>query len=89
MEDDAEDALEAHLSEIRVPTLIVWGRHDRLTDVSCVDIVADRIPNSRSWILEDAGHVPMIEFPRRVARQQRSFLEGELVEIEASAAARA
>ena len=79
VEDGVEDSLAAHLPEISVPTLIVWGRHDRLTDVSCVHILPDQISDSLTWILEDAGHVPMIEFPQRVARQQRRFLEGKLV----------
>ena len=80
VKDGAEDALAVHLSEIEVPTLIIWGRHDRLMNVSCVNIMADKIPDSRTWILDDAGHVPMIEFPLRVARQQRRFLEGEPLE---------
>ena len=29
--------LNARLGEVRVPTLIVWGRHDQLIDVSVVD----------------------------------------------------
>ncbi|MDZ7587819.1 MAG: alpha/beta hydrolase [Parasphingorhabdus sp.] len=52
------------LDEIRLPTLIIWGRHDRLIDVSCATVLHEGIANSELLILEDAGHVPMIEKAR-------------------------
>src|SRR3546814_6382778 len=30
--------LNDRLGEVRAPTLILWGRHDRLIDVSCVSV---------------------------------------------------
>ncbi len=49
------------------PTLIIWGRHDRLIDVSCVDTLEAGIPDSRSIVYDDIGHVPMLECPARAA----------------------
>jgi abhydrolase domain-containing protein 6 len=58
------------LGEISVPTLVIWGRHDRVIDVSCTEAMAAAIPDNKVVIFEDAGHVPMIEKPHETADQQ-------------------
>ncbi len=70
--------LTERLGEVAMPTLIIWGRHDRLIDVSCAEVMADAIPDNRVVILEDAGHIPMIESPRETARHHIGFIS-ELV----------
>lgn len=57
--------LNDRLQDIVAPTLIIWGRHDRLVDVSCSDVMRERIPNSHCVVFEDAGHIPMLECPVR------------------------
>ncbi|HEY2797408.1 MAG TPA: alpha/beta hydrolase, partial [Thermoanaerobaculia bacterium] len=49
---------------IRVPTLIVWGREDRLLRVREGEALKGRIPGSRLVVLPDAGHLPQREAPR-------------------------
>jgi abhydrolase domain-containing protein 6 len=66
--------LNDQLSAVKVPTLIIWGRHDRLIDVSCVAELKTGIANSEAHILEHVGHVPMIEDPKATAAIQRDFL---------------
>lgn len=66
--------LNGRLSEVSAPTLIVWGRHDRLIDVSCVDVLVDEIPDARSVVFEGVGHAPMVEKPRKTASVHRAFL---------------
>ncbi len=66
--------LNDRLGEVRVPTLIIWGRHDRLLDVSCVPVLEAGIPGSRSHIFEHVGHVPMIEDPKATAAVMKGFL---------------
>ena len=66
--------LNDRLGEVRVPTLILWGRHDRLLDVSCVPVLEAGIANSRSHILEHVGHVPMVEDPKATAAAMKEFL---------------
>src|ERR1019366_4090078 len=39
-----------------VPTLIVWGDHDRIIPVAHAYRAAEAIPNARLEILKDAGH---------------------------------
>ena len=59
--------LNPRLGEVQVPTLIVWGRHDQLIDVSVVDELRSGIANSVAVIFEHVGHVPMLEAPQETA----------------------
>jgi pimeloyl-ACP methyl ester carboxylesterase len=66
--------LNDRLGEVKAPTLIIWGRHDRLLDVSCVAVLEAGIADSRSHIFEHVGHVPMIEDPKATAAVIKAFL---------------
>ena len=52
-----------HLGEISCPTLIVWGTEDMLVPVKDADEFERIIPNAREILMEDTGHVPMLERP--------------------------
>lgn len=67
--------LTDRLGEVAMPTLVIWGRHDRLIDVSCAEVMAAAIPDNRVVILEDVGHVPMIESPKVTARHHLHLIE--------------
>ena len=69
-----EAPLNDRLSEIKLPTLIIWGKQDRLIDVSCAKILHNGIDNSEVTIFEETGHVPMIEKPKQAAAIQIKFL---------------
>jgi len=66
--------LNARLDEVRAPTLIVWGRHDQLIDVSAVDELRRGIANSVAVIFEHVGHVPMLEAPQETAAHHLALL---------------
>jgi pimeloyl-ACP methyl ester carboxylesterase len=51
------------LPEVKVPVLLVWGREDNLVPVQDADEFERLIPNARKVILEDTGHVAMLERP--------------------------
>jgi len=70
-----EKPLNDRLGEVRVPSLIVWGRHDRLLDVSVAEVQHRGIAGSELVIFEEVGHVPMIEKPAETAERHRAFLE--------------
>jgi pimeloyl-ACP methyl ester carboxylesterase len=59
---------------IRVPTLIVWGRKDRLIRVEEGERLASRIAGSRLVVLPDAGHLPQREQPEAFSRAVAEFL---------------
>ena len=62
------------LGEIEVPTLIVWGRNDRVVPVAAADGYRRRIPGSELVIFERTGHLPQLERPARFNRLVDEFL---------------
>lgn len=62
------------LKKIEAPTLILWGKMDRIIDVKNADIFESLIPNSRKVIFDDVGHAPMIEIPEKSARICLDFI---------------
>ncbi|WP_339825718.1 alpha/beta fold hydrolase [uncultured Parasphingorhabdus sp.] len=74
VEDGTAKPLNDQLDQVKAPTLIIWGRHDQLIDVSCVDVLEKGIPNAESIIFEDVGHIPMIENPKGTAKRHLEFL---------------
>jgi pimeloyl-ACP methyl ester carboxylesterase len=58
-----ERGLWTRLRELRVPTLFVWGDHDRLVPAAFARHVAEALPETRQVILDDCGHVPQVELP--------------------------
>ena len=49
------------IATIDIPTLICWGRHDKLLPVSGAADLATRIPDAEVVIFEDSGHCPFLE----------------------------
>lgn len=74
VEDSLSNPVTERLPSIGKPTLIIWGRHDRLIDVSCVDVLKAGIPNSHAVIFEHLGHLPMMEDPAALATAHLPFL---------------
>jgi abhydrolase domain-containing protein 6 len=74
VEDSLNNPATDRLGHVKAPTLIVWGRHDRLIDVSCVDVLKSGIQGSESVIFEHLGHLPMMEDPAALAQSHLPFL---------------
>ena len=56
------DAREA-LRGVRVPTLVLCGRHDALCPLHRHETMRDLIPGARLVVVEEAGHLPTLERP--------------------------
>lgn len=69
--------MDAELGNIHTPTLIIWGDHDQLLDVSMVS-VWQRIAGSKAYVYKDIGHMPQLERPKQSAALFQRFLAGEL-----------
>ena len=68
---DIRDRLE----EITDPTLIVWGRNDRVVPVPAAYAYQRRIgANAELHVFDKTGHVPMLERPVRFNRLLEEFL---------------
>lgn len=64
--------LEETVQGLSIPTLVLWGDRDRVLDVSGADILCRTMANATCVIMQDTGHVPMIEKP---AEASKSFLK--------------
>lgn len=60
--------------KLSVPTLVVWGREDRILPSAWAKEIAANIPGARAEILEDCGHVPQLELPEQFSRVVEEFL---------------
>ena len=57
-----EHELASHAAAIRVPTLVVWGRHDPVLPLRDAEAARRALPHARLVTL-DTGHVPFAEDP--------------------------
>ncbi len=69
-----DKGLKKRLHRLKAPTLLVWGKADRLVPPAYADEFTRRIPGARVEIVDQAGHAPHQEHPEPVARLVRDFL---------------
>ena len=62
--------LSSHL-----PTLIMWGQHDRIIPVAHAHAAHEAIPGSRLELFAHSGHYPHVEEPMRFIEVLSDFLE--------------
>lgn len=74
----ALDQIRDSARAIRVPTLIVWGKQDRVVPVSHAHIARKSIPNARVHIFDRCGHAPMLEKPEEFNRLVAEFVTSEV-----------
>lgn len=59
---------------VAAPTLIVWGKADRIAASAYAQEFAKHIAGSRIEIIDKAGHLPHLEQPDAVTKAVRAFL---------------
>src|SRR5262249_51075404 len=62
--------------DIRVPTLIVWGKQDGVIPLVVGELLHQAIPNSTLRVIELCGHVPEEEKPDEAISLLLEFLKG-------------
>jgi pimeloyl-ACP methyl ester carboxylesterase len=62
------------LHRIGAPTLILWGAQDRMLPIGYAHRWAELLPKAELEIVEDAGHLPLVEQPEAALRVLRRFL---------------
>ena len=65
---------QAVLRRCKVPALVLCGAHDQLTPVKRHDLMAGLIPGARLEVMEEAGHLPVLETPDLVNRALYNWL---------------
>ncbi len=68
-----DDTVEMKIRDMPIPTLIVWGDHDRCLNVATAEILHKLLPKSQVIIMHNIGHLPMIEDPKQSAMDFLKF----------------
>lgn len=74
---DAFDGRE-RVKDISLPTLVLCGRQDRMTPPKFSEYLAQQIPNAELVLVENAGHMVMLEQPGAVNAAIRKWLKHSL-----------
>lgn len=67
--------LRPHLVRIKVPTLVIVGRHDFITNVAMAEEMVKQIPDATLEIFEESGHFALVEEPGKFYRVIKEFVE--------------
>lgn len=73
--------LEEFLPKIRAKTLLMWGRNDRLLDVSCVERVNELMivdTEKHVIVFEECGHVVQHQKHEECTNAINQFLAGKV-----------
>ena len=54
-------------AQIRQPALLLWGKQDAVIDPSALALYAAQMPQARAVLVDNAGHMALMEQPRQVA----------------------
>lgn len=68
--------LRPDIQKINVPTLVIVGRHDFITNVAMAEEMVKNIPDAKLEIFEDSGHFAVVEEPDKFNRVIRQFVNG-------------
>lgn len=71
-----ERGLKRRIHRIAAPTLIVWGKADRIVAPAYAGEFAARIAGAKVALIENAGHLPHLEQPQAVAKAVLDFIAG-------------
>ena len=69
-----DKGLKKRIHRVKAPTLLVWGKEDRLVPPVYADEFVGRLSDARVQTVADTGHAPHLEQPATVARTVREFL---------------
>jgi len=72
----AGPALESYITRLDTPALIVWGREDRVLNFKGADVLKQMMPNAQVILMDNMGHLPMVEAPGDTARDYLRFRDG-------------
>ncbi len=74
IDNNFQQSIQATIAERQLPTLIMWGKEDRVLDVSAVAAFKEIIPDASVHIFDGVGHLPMVEIPNESAEVYQQFL---------------
>lgn len=63
------------LERVATPTILICGAEDKMTPVKYSEFLREGIPNAQLQIIENAGHLVMLERPDLVAELLKQFVD--------------
>ncbi len=60
--------------EIELPTLLLWGRQDRVVPLAVAEKLLAALPKAQLEVIEECGHVPPEEMPKESLKIVQKFL---------------
>ena len=69
------DPIEERAKTVKAPTLVIWGKEDQLLDVKTTQTIKALMPQAQVIIMDNTGHLPMLEAPTKVAKDYLLFLK--------------
>src|SRR5437773_1534494 len=69
-----EDVLDNRLAAINQPTLILWGREDKLIPLNFAERFHKEIAGSQLRVIDSCGHMPHVECPKEFVTVVLGFL---------------
>jgi 2-hydroxy-6-oxonona-2,4-dienedioate hydrolase len=69
--------LGEELGQIKVPTLLIWGKNDKVTPPFVAEDFHKLIPNSELAFIDQCGHAPMMEVPNAFNEILEKFLKAQ------------
>lgn len=67
--------LKNKINQIKIPTLILWGKHDEVVKFNVAERYESDIPNATLEVIENASHSPQLEVPNEVATRINTFIQ--------------
>jgi pimeloyl-ACP methyl ester carboxylesterase len=71
-----KERLDDRMASIKAPTLVVWGKQDRLLPITSGERYAAGIPGAKMVSFEKCGHVPPVEKTEEFLAAVMPFLGG-------------
>jgi 4,5:9,10-diseco-3-hydroxy-5,9,17-trioxoandrosta-1(10),2-diene-4-oate hydrolase len=60
---------------VKSPTLVVWGKQDRIVPLAHGEAYRDAIGDAQLKVIDQCGHAPQLEKPSELAAIVREFIE--------------
>ncbi|GAA3521614.1 hypothetical protein GCM10022393_40040 [Aquimarina addita] len=70
--------LKDSINKIKAPTLILWGKHDKVVKFNVAERYNRDIPISEIEVIKNASHSPQLEVPNVVATSINKFIQKKM-----------
>ncbi|XP_026204239.1 monoacylglycerol lipase abhd6-B [Anabas testudineus] len=74
VKDKSREALQENMHLITSPLQVIWGKEDRVLDVSGAAVLQTAVPSARVELLDSCGHSVSLERPRKAAKLIMDFV---------------